>query len=97
VFTFHERHFYTICTHGVPAHVEAEHEVRVSELGAHASDTRKLLHGRKFGCHFMNGIFTSDRTEPSKNVTCHSEGSMSSVKRKIIKTQQRCYNRLTGL
>lgn len=60
----------------MPAHVEAEHEVRVPELGAHAPDARKLLHGRKFGCHFMNGIFNSGGKEPLKNVTCHSEDSM---------------------
>lgn len=79
VFTFHKRHFYAICTHGMPANIEAEHEVRVPELRAHATDARKLLHGRKFGCPFINGTFTSDNTEPSKNVTCHSEGSMFTI------------------
>jgi len=75
VLTFHERHFYAIRAHGMPAHIEAEHEVRVPELGAHAPNARKLLHGRKFGCHFMNDKNTEDSTEPSKNLTWYSEGS----------------------
>lgn len=42
--TFHERHFDAIGAHCVSANVETEHEVRVSKLGAHASDARQLLH-----------------------------------------------------
>lgn len=30
----------------MPAYVEAEHEVWIPELGAHAPDTRQFLHGR---------------------------------------------------
>lgn len=46
--TFHERHFDAIRAHGVSANVEAEHEVWVPELGAHAPHTRQLLHDQRW-------------------------------------------------
>lgn len=70
LFTFHECHFDAIGTHCVPAYVEAEHEVWVPELGAHAPDARQFLHGRgvvvSIHVHVQLGGLSPPRRTPVK-------------------------------